>query len=289
MAGDVAILLGHIPPGPSHFELDSICARGHYYQRAGGACWDTHAQRTLARLLAHFSDVVPASYFGHHHTASVRVLRDDETDHAQHDASSRAVAASADYEGDPGTDADADIGSASTASAPAASASARHVMYLSPSLTPRNPMHDPTVRLYRYNRRTGTPIDFVDYSFNVTRANAAFERGRSGVPAWTEQSALRTAALNLSSLSPAAWHHALSRMLRYDHHPRSDRELSADDPFLKWVSAERCALEAYVDSGSPQVPHLRKCKLAHLCAALQLADRQYARCIGQPLSSGGGE
>ena len=97
-------------------------------------------------LRSHRSDVVPASYFGHHHTASVRVLRDDETDHAQHDASSRAVAASADYEGDPGTDADADIGSASTASAPAASASARHVMYLSPSLTPRNPMHDPTVR-----------------------------------------------------------------------------------------------------------------------------------------------
>ena len=38
----------------------------------------------------------------------------------------------------------------------------------------------------------------------------------AGVPAWTEQSALRTAALNLSSLSPAAWHHALSRMLRYE-------------------------------------------------------------------------
>ena len=31
------LLLGHIPPGPSHYELDSICAAGHFYQRAGAA------------------------------------------------------------------------------------------------------------------------------------------------------------------------------------------------------------------------------------------------------------
>ena len=67
-SGERAILLGHIPPGPSHFELDSICAAGHYYQTAGGACWDGRAQRRVLHLLATFADVVPASYFGHHHT-----------------------------------------------------------------------------------------------------------------------------------------------------------------------------------------------------------------------------
>ena len=39
--------MGHIPPGPSHCELDSICLPGHYYQRAGGACWRRDAQARL--------------------------------------------------------------------------------------------------------------------------------------------------------------------------------------------------------------------------------------------------
>ena len=106
--------MGHIPPGPSHCELDSICLAGHYYQRAGGACWRRDAQARLLQLLRAYADVAPASLFGHHHTESLRVLRDDH-------------------------------------------GVARHIMYLSPALTPRNPRHDPAVRLYQLTRtRTRT-------------------------------------------------------------------------------------------------------------------------------------
>ena len=50
------LLMGHIPPGPAHCELDSICLPGHYYQRAGGACWQRDAQ---ARLLQSDSNFDP--------------------------------------------------------------------------------------------------------------------------------------------------------------------------------------------------------------------------------------
>ncbi len=112
--GQRVLLMGHIPPGPSHCELDSICLPGHYYQRAGGACWQRDAQapprprrrprrrprarpRALRRsprpspalasaplavrqarllsLLRSYADVVPASLWGHHHTESMRVLQ----------------------------------------------------------------------------------------------------------------------------------------------------------------------------------------------------------------------
>ena len=62
-------------------------------------------QARLLQLLRAYGDVVPTSLFGHHHTESLRVVRD-------------------------------------------AQGVARHVMYLSPALTPRNPRHDPAVRLY---------------------------------------------------------------------------------------------------------------------------------------------
>ena len=154
----------------------------------------------------------------------------------------------------------------------------RHVMYLSPSLTPRNPPHDPTLRLYRYSRRTGVPLDFTEHRLNVSEANAMRRA------TWrTTPSALHTPPLNLSSLAATEWSDALHAMLQYDHRPRATAELDASDPFLRWVSTERCAREAYVASGRPEVPALRKCKLAHLCAALHVADAPYAQCIGQPL------
>ena len=53
-------------------------------------------QARLLQLLRAYGDVVPTSLFGHHHTESLRVVRD-------------------------------------------AQGVARHVMYLSPALTPRNP------------------------------------------------------------------------------------------------------------------------------------------------------
>ena len=251
--GDSAILLGHIPPGPSHFELDSICSPGHYYQVAGGACWDARSQKRLLHLLAKYSDVLPASYWGHHHTDSVRIVGDDAL---RGGGRSAAVVEGGSRE----------------------PAVARHLCLLSPSLTPRNPPHDPAIRLYRYSRRTGAPIDFTEYRLDIDKANA------NGYAEWQRApSALHTPPLNLNNMSAAEWARALRGMLNHDHRPTSTDELQPTDPFLKWVSAERCEREAYVESGSKMVPKLRKCKLAHLCAALHVQDASYAECIGHRL------
>ena len=185
------------------------------------------------QLLASFADVVPASVWGHHHTASVRLLP----------LAARAVAAG-------------------------------HVLYLSPSLTPRNPPHDPAVRLYRYDRQTARVVDWMDFSFDLRLAN------RRGALRWEAQSPLGAPPLNLSSLTPSAWRSALSRLLGSDA-PDSREVLRADDPFFEYLSAERCTDEVYVESGPPDVPALRRCKLAVLCAQLHLEDWQYAECIGQ--------
>ena len=96
-------------------------------------------------------------------------------------------------------------------------------------------------------------------------------------------SALHSPPLNLSALTPTEWQRALRRLLDADHRPTATDELSPSDPFFGWVSAARCAREAYVGSGRAEVPPLRKCKLAHLCAALHVDDAGYAACIGQPL------
>ena len=109
-SGIFVLRMGHIPSGPSHCELDSICLPGHDSLRAGGACWRRDAQARLLQLLRTYADVAPASLCGHHHTESLRVLRDDH-------------------------------------------GAARHIMYLSPALTPRNPRHDPAVRLYQLTRK----------------------------------------------------------------------------------------------------------------------------------------
>ena len=258
MAGDVAILLGHIPPGPSHFELDSICARGHYYQRAGGACWDGYAQRRLLHLLGTFADIVPTSFWGHHHTDSVRVVTDDGMRAAGRGTPSGTSGGRSAVE----------------------DSRARHLIVLSPSLTPRNPPHDPALRLYKYSRRTGRVLDFTEYTLNVTTANAERRAQWRVTP-----TALGTLPLNLSSMSASEWARALRGMLRHDHNPTATAELSLADPFLQWVSPERCAREAYVDSGRSDVTKLRRCKLAHLCAALHVADAPYAECIGQPTTT----
>lgn len=113
------LLFGHIPPGPSHFEFDSICLPGHYYARAGGACWQPRAQKRLLALLREYADVVPSSFWGHHHTESIRLLPRDAPRSTQRQAAE-------------------------------AEALAEHVMFLSPSLTPRNPPHSPAVRLVHF-------------------------------------------------------------------------------------------------------------------------------------------
>ena len=227
------LLMGHIPPGPSHFELDSICVAGHYYQRAGGACWDGRAQARLLALLRAYGDVVPSSLWGHHHTESVRVIGDAKDD----------------------------------------AAAAVHTMYLSPALTPRNPPHDPAVRLYRYHRHTGQLLNYTDFSFELRQAN------RDGAIAWRRSSPLHAPPLNLSDLSPVSWQRALSAVLEVDSRPRARHELAVTDPFLQLISPRRCAQEVYIDSGDAAVPPLRRCKMAMMCAMLHLEDEPYARCI----------
>mgnify|MGYP004264997659 CR=1 FL=1 len=60
-------------------------------------------------------------------------------------------------------------------------------------------------------------------------------------------------------------------------------EIGRDDPFLRYMSAHRCAQEVYTDSVTSPAPPLRRCKLAVLCAMLHVEDEPYARCIGEPL------
>lgn len=174
-AGEAAVLVGHIPPGPSHFELDSICARGHYYDRAGGACWHPASRRRLSRLLAAYADVAPSSVWGHHHTHSVRVVREGGV--------------------------------------PA------HTLYLSPALTPRNPTHDPAIRLFAYDRATGAVVNYTDWTFDLAESNAARAR------AWAPRS--DPAALGIAPLSAGAWDRWATAALAFDHSPRSSAELSA--------------------------------------------------------------
>ena len=147
-------------------------------------------------------------------------------------------------------------------------------MYLSPALTPRNPTHDPAVRLFHFDRRAGAIVNFTDYSFDVRQANA------EGSVRWRASSPLRTAPLNLSSLSPTTWHDAVRWMLETDHAPTSSREIAPSDPFLQWMRPERCQREVYIDSGDARVPPLRRCKLAQLCSMLHVEDAPYARCLG---------
>ena len=40
-------------------------------------------------------------------------------------------------------------------------------MYLSPSLTPRNPPHDPAVRLYVHDRVSGRILNWTDFYLDV--------------------------------------------------------------------------------------------------------------------------
>ena len=40
-------------------------------------------------------------------------------------------------------------------------------MYLSPSLTPRNPPHDPSVRLYVHDRVSGRILNWTDFYLDV--------------------------------------------------------------------------------------------------------------------------
>ena len=65
----------------------------------------------------------------------------------------------------------------------------------------------------------------------------------------------------------------------FSDEPHSQRELNAEDPFLRMYTPQRCAQQVYIESGPPSLPPLRRCKLAVLCAMLYLEDVPYARCL----------
>mmetsp|Transcript_24685 Transcript_24685/g.56198 ORF Transcript_24685/g.56198 Transcript_24685/m.56198 type:complete len:243 (+) Transcript_24685:1011-1739(+) len=99
-------ILGHIAPGASHIDWNSMAALGW----AGGG-WTDYSQRRFYRTVRSYADVVRGQFFGHLHTGSIRLLN----------------------QGTLGTQ-----------------GALPRVIYLSPSLTPRNPTpHMPAVRLYR--------------------------------------------------------------------------------------------------------------------------------------------
>lgn len=178
-----------------------------------------------------YHDVVPSSFFGHHHTPSLRIVSNVDSD-------------------------------------------AKHSMYISPSLTPRNPSHNPAVRLYFFNRSTGVVLDFKEYSYDLSLANA------KGSVNWSAEDALHRLPINASTLSAPMWQQVFRRMIEFDHAPTSTVELDPADPFLKWMSAERCKREVYIDSGDSRIPPLRRCKLAALCSILHLEDAPYSQCLG---------
>ena len=99
-------------------------------------------------------------------------------------------------------------------------------MYLSPALTPRNPPHDPAVRLYSYDRQSGALLNYTDVSFDIRKAN------RDQAIRWRRASPLRAPPLNLPDLSPASSERALRHVHEADSKPRSHHELSVRPPLF---------------------------------------------------------
>lgn len=133
------------------------------------------------------------------------------------------------------------------------------VMYLSPSLTARNPTpHVPAVRLYALS----APVAVHAGSARASRAwevreawDLALEIG-GDLPVWRVAS-VRT-QLNLSSLRPEAWRSWLDA-------------LHGDAAFVQHLSAQRCADEV-------EAPYAQ-CKASALCAMGELEDDAYLACI----------
>ena len=82
-------------------------------------------------------------------------------------------------------------------------------MHLSPSLTPRNPPHDPGVRVYAYDRAAGELRNYTDFTLDVRRANRRGEavaepalRRRAGAEAARRRSATKDLSLGLRRWRP---------------------------------------------------------------------------------------
>jgi hypothetical protein len=162
------ILLGHIAPGASHIDWDSMAAAGW-----SGGGFTAGSQEELYSILRQDArrsrPCVVALFCGHLHTGSVRLIRPTPSSSDEQDQAS-------------GFD--------------------MPVVHLSPSLTPRNPTpHMPAVRLYDLRaptaHRGAVLLDAFDETLDLDASNAA------GSPVW-RSSSLR-ATLNLTDLGASAW------------------------------------------------------------------------------------
>lgn len=233
--GSSVLVLGHIAPGASHIDWDSMAASGW---EGGG--WTAGSQSTFYRILREEPAAarISAMLFGHLHTGSIRLLRPSDGA-AQHDAVQHDAAQH---------DAGPAVGDAGSARLP--------VMYLSPSLTPRNPTpHLGGMRLYVLapapTRRAPLALrDIYEHAFDLDASNAR------NAPFWRVVSV--RLAYNLSSLSYGAWE-------RWAHALREDAR------FAQLMSAQRCADEVEPEYG--------KCKASVVCAHLELEPAPYAKCI----------
>ncbi|KOO22213.1 sphingomyelin acid-like 3b [Chrysochromulina tobinii] len=233
--GSSVLVLGHIAPGASHIDWDSMAASGW---EGGG--WTASSQSTFYRILREEPAAarISAMLFGHLHTGSIRLLRPSDGA-AQHDAAQHGAAQH---------DAGPAVGDAGSARLP--------VMYLSPSLTPRNPTpHLGGMRLYVLapapTRRAPLALrDIYEHAFDLDASNAR------KAPFWRVVSV--RLAYNLSSLSYGAWE-------RWAHALREDAR------FAQLMSAQRCADEVEPEYG--------KCKASVVCAHLELEPAPYAKCI----------
>lgn len=226
-AGASIVVLGHIAPGASHIDWDSMAASGW----SGGGMTAAAQERLYALLRSGTTAGVAPSHpivallFGHLHTGSVRLL--------------------------PPTAAVSQTGQMDESAVWPVP-----LMYLSPSLTPRNPTpHRPAVRLYEFREgQAKVPAelyDITELTFDLDGSNAARR------PEWTETTLRKTH--NLTSLSYESWR-AWARQLQVD-----------DAAFVRHVSAQRCADEIDSDYGM--------CKASYLCAVLEPEASPYAACL----------
>ena len=133
------------------------------------------------------------------------------------------------------------------------------VMYLSPSLTARNPTpHVPAVRLYALSAAAAVRAGSARAAraWEVREAWDLALEIRGDLPVWRVAS-VRT-QLNLSSLRPEAWRAWLDA-------------LYGDAAFVQHLSAQRCADEV-------EAPYAQ-CKASALCAMGELEDEAYLACI----------
>ena len=235
---------------------------------------------------------VRALFFGHLHTSSVRLLRAAPRGKAARHGGDSGGGGGGGGSGGGGGGGDtvtAVVAAAAGVAAGAAGARAGEempvempVMYLSPSLTPRNPTpHVPAVRLYALaagkgegegggggEGAAGEGAAVAGEGAGRRAARGAWEVSEAwdhaldireigaGAAVWRVDS-LR-AQLNLSTLRAEAWRAWLG-------------SLQDDAAFVRHLSAQRCADEV-------EAPYA-ECKASALCAMGELEDEAYLACL----------